>query len=170
MTCKLSEMRMRFHLLILGLIALLLAPFVVPVVSPWSRINCRVQEVDIHSGLRRDTRYLYWIPVAQKIGETSISKALSTQVSAANLENWELVNSFGPYMRHSPHHAYHSAFSQIGQLRLIWDEYHFGFEQRRASAQGLLRDWQNSGSDSTADALIQEQVKIAGQASSLNGG
>jgi hypothetical protein len=158
-------MRLRFHLLVLGLISLLLAPFVVPVFSLWSRINCREQEVDVLSGLRRDTRYIYWIRIDRKISETSISKALSVDASAKNSHRWEPVNTFGPYTRHSPHYSYHAAFSQIWQLQLIWDEYESGVVQRQGSAQGLLREWQNSGTDSTADDYLQEQTKIAEKAS-----
>jgi hypothetical protein len=123
-------MRLRFHFLILGMISLLLAPFVVPVFSLWSRINCREQEIDVLSGLRRDTRYIYWIPIDRKVSETLISKALSADDPAKNSHRWEPVNTFGPYTRHSPHYIYHAAISQIRKLHLIWAEYDFGGVQR----------------------------------------
>lgn len=156
-------MRLRFYIVILGVVCPLLAPFVVPLFSLWSCINCREQEIDVLSGLRRDSRYIYWIPISRKISGTSISKALSMDESTKNPHRWESVNSFGPYTRHSPHYIYHAAFSQINQLQLIWDEYLIGVAQRQASAQGLLREWQNSGTDSSADDYLQEQMKIAEQ-------
>ena len=157
-------MRFRFHIVILGIVSLLLAPFVVPFFSLWSCINCREQEIDVLSGLRRDTRYIYWIPISRKISGTLVSKSLSIDGSTKNPPRWESVNSFGPYTRHSPHYIYHAAFSQISQLQLIWDEFQIGVAQRQASAQGLLRKWQSSGSDLTADAYLQEQMKMAEQA------
>jgi hypothetical protein len=163
-------MRLRFHIVILGIVCLLLAPFVVPFFSLWSCINCRLQEIDVLSGLRRDTRYIYWIPISRRIRGTSVSKVLSIDKFTKNPPRWESVNSFGPYTRHSPHYIYHAAFSQISHLQLIWDEFQVGVAQRQASAQGLLREWQSSGSDSSADAYLQEQMKIAEQVGSSNGG
>ena len=157
-------MRFRFHIVILGIVCLLLAPFVVPFFSLSSCINCREQEVDVLSGLRRDTRYIFWIPISREISGTSVSKALSIDESTKNPAHWESVNSFGPYTQHSPHYIYHAAFSQISQLQLIWDKFQIGVAQRQAGAQGLLRKWQSSGSDSTADAYLQAQMKMAEQA------
>jgi len=82
---------------------------------------------------------------------------------------WEYVNAFGPYVRHSPHYIYHSAFNQIRQLQLIWTEFEFDAMKRRKSAQGLLREWQTTGSDSSADDYLQEQSKIAEQIVTPNG-
>jgi hypothetical protein len=161
-------MRLRFHIVIFGIVCLLVAPFVVPFFSLWSCINCREQEIDVLSGLRRDSRYIYWIPISRKMSDTSVSKALSTDESTKNSHRWESVNSFGPYTRHSPHYIYHGAFSQINQLQLIWDEHEIGVAQCQASAQGLLREWQNSGTDSSVDDYLQEQMKIAEQIAAGN--
>jgi hypothetical protein len=154
----------------LGIVCLLLAPFVVPLFSLWSCINCREQEIDVLSGLRRDTRYIYWIPISRKISGTAISKELSVDQSTKRSHQWEQVNTLGPYTRHSPHYIYHAALTQIAVLQLIWDEWEIGVTARQASAQGLLREWQTSGSDSSADDYLQKQMKIAEQAGASNGG
>jgi hypothetical protein len=157
-------MKTRLLLIFLGFAVLLGAPFAVPMFSLWSRINCREQEVDVHSGLRRDTRYIYWIPVSRKVTDTPLSAARSN-VSSTRIEpQWESVNTFGPYTRHSPHYIYHAAFSQIRQLELLWTEFEFDVVKRRDSARGLRREWQTTHSDSSADAYIQQQMKTAEQA------
>jgi hypothetical protein len=135
-------MKTRFQHIVLGIVVLLIAPFVVPVFSQYSRINCRQQEVDVLSGFRRDTRYIYWVPVNRTISETPLSGALAGCSRPTSKHQWEYVYTFGPYTRHSPHYIYHSAFSQIRQLQLIWNEFEFDAVERRESAQGLLRDWQ----------------------------
>ena len=152
-------MKTRFLLALLGIV--FLAPFVVPVFSSWSRINCREQEVDVLSGRRRDTRYIYWVPVSREVTNTPLSEALSSEFLKTALPRWEPVNSFGPYNRHSPHYIYHEAFSQIRELQLIWTEFEFDAPKRRESAQGLLREWQTAGGDSSADDYLREQGKIA---------
>jgi hypothetical protein len=120
------------------------------------------------SGLRRDTRYIYWIPVSRKVTDTSLSCALSNGSSTMNEPQWESVNTFGPYTRHSPHYIYHAAFSQIGQLELLWTEFGFDVVKRRESAQGLLREWQTTLSDSSGGDYIKDQMKTAEQAVSGN--
>lgn len=152
-------MKTRFLLILLVIMVVLGAPFVVPLFSLWSRINCREQEVDMHSGLRRDTRYIYWIPIDRIVTDTPLSDALSGDPSTT-APRWALVNVFGPYTKHSPHHIYHAAFNQIKQLQMIWDELEFDDMQRRESAQGLLREWQTTGSDSSADQYLRQQMKI----------
>ena len=149
--------------MILGIVCLFLAPIVAPIFSPWSRINCREQEIDVLSGLRQDTRFIYWLPVSQKVSGTSLSKALSVNESEARDRRWNHVNSFGPYTRHSPHYIYHSAFSQIRNLEMIWDMFEVDAAERAATAKGLLREWQTTGTDSSADAYLQEIMKTAEQ-------
>ena len=162
-------MKTRFLLILLGIVVFLSAPFVVTMFSPWSRINCRQQEVDVLSGLRRDTRYIYWVPVSRNVTNTHLSDALSGEAPTTNVPRWEFVNAFGPYTRHSPHYIYHAAFNQIWQLQLIWTEFEFDAVKRRESAQGLLREWQTTGTDSSADDYLHEQMKIAEQVVAPNG-
>ena len=156
-------MKKRLLLILLGIAVLLGAPFVVPIFSLWSRINCRDQEVDVLSGLRKDTRYIYWIPVSREIVDTPISAARPNVSSTMIEPQWESVNTFGPYARHSPHYIYHGAFSQIRQLEMLWLEFEFDVAKRRDSAQGLLREWQTTHSDYSVNAYIQEQMKTAEQ-------
>jgi hypothetical protein len=140
-----------------GTAILLLAasPMVVPVFSPWSGINRRVQEIDVISGRLRETRSLFWIPIKRKITTTRLSEAVAGDPRAAGVPRWELVNTFGPYTRHSPHHIYHSAISQVQMLGMVWEEYEFDAGRRRSTALGLLGAWRKGASDSKADEYLR---------------
>jgi hypothetical protein len=138
----------------------------VPLFSPWSRINCREQEIDALSGLGQDTRYLYWIPVSRRVSGTAVSKALSVDESSTREHRCHQVNAFGPYTGHSPHYRHHSALHQVRQLELIWDFHDAGPAERAAHARDLLREWQEAGTDETADAYLQELMKGAEDAAS----
>ena len=65
----------------LALVALLGAPFIVPLFSPWSRVNCREFELDLVSGQQRVPRYLYGIPVHRELRATAASDALCSAVT-----------------------------------------------------------------------------------------
>jgi hypothetical protein len=134
--------------------AVLGIPFVVPFFSPWSAINCRVQEIDLRSGLQRNTTYFYWLPVHRKIRDTSVSLAIGNPPSARGDSHWVRVNTFGPYARNSPHHTYHSALHQTRTLAGLWEEFELDPAARQETARRLLHEWQSSGSDSSADDYL----------------
>lgn len=67
----------------LGILFLAASPLVVPLFSPWSGINSRLEEIDVTSGRARETRYLFWIPVQQEVWETPLSRVLSGVPPAA---------------------------------------------------------------------------------------
>jgi len=89
---------------------------------------------------------------------------LSVNESEAREHHWNHVNSFGPYTRHSPHYIHHSALAQIRNLEMIWDMFEIDAAERKVTAKGLLREWQIAGTDSSADAYLQEIMKTAEQA------
>lgn len=151
---------LRFRILKLGMIALLLAPFIIPLFLPWSRINCREQEVDILTGLTKHTRYLYWIPITSNVRNSPVSDAIFKSPPANHTPQWKSANTFGPYTQHSPHYIYHSAISQMRNLQLIWEMYEFDPEKRKESALGLLHEWQKTGNDSSADDYLQKLMEI----------
>ena len=138
------------------LLVLLSAPFVVPLFHPWSTINCKRQEIDILTGLRRDTRFLYGVPISRKFQTT----VLAPEIAATSIQNarWKVVNTFDLYTKHSPHHAYHSAFSQMHTLGLIWEDKSFDAARRKDSASALLHAWQASYNDNIAERYIRKLV------------
>lgn len=154
-------MHARRRFLIAAAAVLACAPFVVPIFSPWSRINCREYEIDILSGRKRISRYLYGIPVQRRIEHTIISLQLPMLVSPGRTPRWQPVNTFGPYVRHSPHYIYHSATFQIRELGLIWDYHEFDTARRQSSARALLHEWQTTGSDTSADSYL---IRLANEA------
>lgn len=147
----------------LALAALLGAPFIVPLFSPWSRINCREFELDLVSGRERVTRYLYGVPVHRELRGTAASDALGAAVSDHDEAEWVRTNTFGPFTRHSPHYVYHSASHQVKMLELVWDEFGYDADGRRETAQELLSRFRSTGSDSAGDDYIQELTKIGEQ-------
>lgn len=154
-------MRTRIAMARLGVVTLLGAPFLVPLFSPWSRINCRQQEIDLRSGLQRNTFFLYWIPIHRRIRDTGLSLELPPAEQKPGQHHWVPVNTFGPYVRNSPHYAYHSALHQVELLAMIWDDLHLDPTQRRETAGKLLHQWQTTGSDSSADGYLSKLTEPA---------
>jgi hypothetical protein len=143
----------------LGLVVLVITPFIVPFFLPWSRINCCEQKVDILSGRTKHTRYLYWIPITNSVSGNPVSEAIFKKLPDNHRPQWKSANTFGPYTQHSPHHIFHSAISQMRNLELIWEMYDFDPEKRKESALALLHEWQTNNSDSSADDYLQKLVE-----------
>jgi hypothetical protein len=127
-------------------------PLLLPLISPWTRVNCRDVEIDVNSGRKRISRYLYGVAVSREISETPLSSAALVPDSP---EHWVLVSRFGPYGGHSPHYVYHSATAQIKRLAMIWDLYDVDPSTRQSTGKGLLREWLDTGSDSSADDYLK---------------
>lgn len=144
---------------------LLGAPFIVPLFSPWSPINCREFELDLVSGQQRVTRYVYWIPLKREIRDTPASLAQGNATSDPGDREWVRTDTFGPYSQHSPHYAYHSAPHQIRMLELVWDEFDFDAEARRTTAHELLRRLKSSRSDWIGNDYLRELKELGDSAS-----
>ena len=94
------------------------APFVVPLFNPWSRINCKDQEIDWICYRMRMTRYIYWIPFHGAIENSIISRELSlTQYPVvtprkahAHVHQWDTLRTFSQYMKSPLHHVSYAAF------------------------------------------------------------
>jgi len=87
----------------LGVALLILPPFVVPFFYPWSEINFRHQDINIKTGQRRDIQKIWFVTVSERVSDTPISVLLSGKtVDAAPVEAWHRVNTFAPWIGHSP--------------------------------------------------------------------
>ena len=142
----------RYSIVFAGMAVLVGLPLLLPLIQPWTFINCRDVEIDVNSGRKRISRYLYGITVGREISETSLSSEVSDPGSP---DHWVLVSRFGPYGGHSPHYVYHSAIAQIKQLAAIWDIYDLDAHYRQTTGRGLLREWQTTGSDASADSYLR---------------
>jgi hypothetical protein len=133
-------------------------PILLPLFAPWSPVNCRDVEIDLNSGKKRISRYFYGIPVRRQIVETRLSSEVS---GVESTERWVLVSRFGPYVNHSPHYVYHSAAAQVRMLELIWEAYELDAPARQSTGKGLLREWQTTGSDSSAEGYLRRVFEEA---------
>ena len=148
----------------IALAAILAAPFIVPLFSPWSRINCREFELDLISGRERVTRYFYGIPVDRELTDTAASYALGVSASYLDEAQWVRTNTFGPFTRHSPHHVYHAASHQVKMLELVWEEFGYDAAKKRETAKELLNLLRSTGSDAIGDDFVRGLTRIGEQA------
>lgn len=121
----------------------------------WSRINYWTYEVDIFSGRIRYTRYLFFVPVRQKIEDSALTRALQAEDYPETASEWRRVLTLSPGVRHCPHYAFHGAIAQIRELELVWEMDQFTPAAHRATAKRVLELWQKKKNDSSADAYIR---------------
>ena len=128
---------------------------------PWSPVNCWHRDIDIQSGRIRFTRYLFWMPIDQRIEDSSLTKALRGSDTAETAPEWRRVLTFSPGLRHSPHYRYHSAIAQVRELEMALSLATFTSETRRPSARRVLRLWQESGEDRGARDYLRAVAELA---------
>lgn len=158
-TTILQKLKRRWVIISIGVATLFGAPFIVPVFSPWSRINCKEYEIDLVGGQQRESRFFYWIPVHRRIEDTALSSALGEPPSDLGDPQWVHTNTFGPFTNRSPHHIFHSASHQILMLEGVWNRFAFDTKDRSKSSQELLNRWRSAGSDSIGDDYLNELTR-----------
>jgi len=147
-------------------VILIAGPLLVPLVRPWSRINCTHEEIDLQTGRKRVSRYLWYIRVSRRIEETFLCEIIAPS-STSVTPDWRSVNTFTPWQKHSPHYAFHGALTQVGNLQIILHIYDVPQEQRIEAAKGLLAAWQEADGDDEATIFLQElDAKFARPAAS----
>ena len=142
---------------IVGVGACLLAvPFLLSLVGllPWSPINCWHYEVDIHSGRIRYTRYFAFVPISQRIDESTLSRALQPEDLRDSHPDWRRALTLSPGVRNSPHYIFHSAIAQIRELEVVWQAGEFTVAAQRSSAKRVLELWQEGQSDDAAKPYL----------------
>jgi hypothetical protein len=155
-----TPMAKRLILSIYLCILLLLAAFPLSEAGlfPWSGLNCWTSEIDVYSGQRRYTRYLYWIPTQTSIYDTAITKELTPENLKGLPTKWYLVNTGSPQIHHSPHYRYHGAWEQIRDLEDLWKRTGATKESRRFTAIQILRLWQ-TGSTNEVRLLLNKMYE-----------
>ncbi len=135
---------------------------------PWSSINCTREEVDIHAGRVRHSRYLLFVAVRQVVMDSSLTKVLAPDEAAFLGPEWHCAVTLSPGLRHSPHYAFHGAVAQIRELEGVWVLAQFTPAARRASAKRVLALWQRAGNDSAATDYLRELSRLASADDSTN--
>lgn len=142
-----------------GAIAILLAASQTGLL-PWSRFNCWTYDVDIQSGRVRYTRYLLWLPVRRSVQDSALTQALTPTDFSQENPRWRKAMTLSPGVEHSPHYIFHSAINQIHKLELAWALADFTTGAKRLSAQNVLKLWQKSGNDSSADQYLDALANL----------
>ena len=133
---------------------LLLAPFIVPILFPWSGINNEHQDINIKTGQARYSHNLWFIKISQRIEDTALSRALQGEtVDVADIKPWQRVNTFSPGLRHSPHYHFHGALSQAKLFEMTELMPDLTPERKKEIAKETLAAWQCAGHDGGADVL-----------------
>ena len=85
---------------------------------PWSGLNCWGNDIDIHSGRTRYTRYLFWTPVTRSVHDSSLTGALPPEDLVGRSADWHPVVTLSPGLRHSPHYRFDGAIHQYRELEI----------------------------------------------------
>jgi hypothetical protein len=136
-----------------GVIAFML----VSCMFPWTPLDCRHEDVDIHSGRIRTTQYLLFIPVQERVEETWISQTIGPSLGPPQ---WRRVNTFSPGVHHSPHYVYHGAIAQLRSVENVQTMIPFSPPARQHVAREMLMRWQ-TGSDEAAKEYVDRVLQVA---------
>ena len=151
-------------------VLLLASPFALSLVGllPWSPINCWSYDLDINSGRILYTRYFAFVQVARHVEESGLSRALDLGSNAPAQPDWRRVHTFSPGVRHSPHHAFHSAINQIKEMEMSWNLGEFTPSARQASARTVLQLWQKGETDDPVRPYLVAIREVALRANSAS--
>lgn len=129
----------------------------------WSPLNCWQEEVDIHSGRIRYSRFLLLICVTERVEDTMLSAVLPASGVMTETPDWRRVNTFSPFVQTSPHHDFHGAMGQLQNLKLCWEAGNFTPAAKRESAHRLLETWQRAGNCSAGSRYLESLAQFITQ-------
>lgn len=124
-------------------------------VAGWSDLNAVHDDVDITTGRVRQTRYLLYYKVSETVHDSILTTWLSPETTTAAQPVWRRVNTFSGWSRVSPHHTFHSAIGDIGQLQAAQSLAPFTDEAKRAAAEKIVSLWQTTNNDYQAGEYIK---------------
>jgi len=156
-----SALRRLGWVLAFGAIAWVAFYFVCSIFFPWSRLNCRHEDVDIRTGRVRYTRYLLYARVSQRIVDSVLTQALPQEAVKDVQPDWHRVNTFSPGLTHSPHYTYHGGLFTVRLVEQAWQEAVFTERARRQVAETVLRLWQEDGGDVGAKDYAHRVADLA---------
>jgi hypothetical protein len=130
-------------------------PLVMPIIIPWTGINCKHQDINIKTGKVRYTRSLWYITISERVEDTVLSQAIKGHiVDVADVKPWHRVNTFSLYWNYSPHYTFHSALCQVSQVKRFGYIAKLTSKQKQEIAKEILTAWQKSGNDQGASEII----------------
>ena len=154
----------RFHSrrawIAVSLMLALASTFIPELFSPWSRLSCWDDSIDITSGRYRCEHYLFFTKWDDRIEETPLSKAYRELIGDPPAPVWHVDSTFAPGMHHSPHYRYHGALSSAEQLTEAFDRTPFDREAKRVAVKTFLELLQ------TGDSILKA-VRYASEVASL---
>jgi hypothetical protein len=127
---------------------------------PWSKLNCRNQEIDISSGRIRNTRHLFFCQIAATTEDSWLTRAMG---GTNDTPDWRTVNTFSPGFTHSPHYQFHSAIHSIRVLEGTHDFIPIEADAQSLIAASLVHFWKTEkvhDAESFVDSIARTALTL----------
>ncbi len=128
--------------------------------SKWARLWCEYDDVDINTGRIRQTHYVLYCKVSEKIEDSILTRTIGEFPDGVE-PDWRRVNTFPLGRRYSPHYVYHGAIAQIRGVEMIWQSCPFSDEAKKHVARTILHRWQSDRSYFRAGRYINDVSSTA---------
>jgi hypothetical protein len=148
--------------------SLLALVLVVPMVEPWSPVNCWHESMDITAGRYRYQRYLLWLKLADRIDETPLSRRYRDLIGEPPEPVWRRVNTFSLGTHHSPHYTYHGSFADANTLETALNLPVLTDEARAAAIETFFKRLQSDDSYFEASRYANRVLRVAVEAWDTN--
>ncbi len=150
-----SGMKKRWLIAIIPVAVLLAGPWVIPTLTPWTAVNVHHEEINIKTGQARYSHKLWYVKVSEKVEDTLFSKVPAGEiVDAADSEPWQMVNTFSPGRRYSPHYRFHGALAQVRAPEMILQLREPDTQRKHQIVRDILKLWQTKGDYFGAERYI----------------
>jgi hypothetical protein len=141
--------------ILLAIISLILIfPFVLSFIHPWTDIQCKKEYIDINTGISRTQNYYWFLKFSEKTKPMYLSDLLG--VDSAENPHWRTVNKFSFGHRNSPNYSFHGALGQTKKLKLLISLYNINDEDSKKIARQIIEHWKENQSDRKADEYLHE--------------
>jgi hypothetical protein len=138
-----------------------LPPLFVPLISPWSEINCKHEYINLKTGHGRRERRLWYVLISEQVFDTSLSRASKGGPDdLPSVNQWRIVNTFSPWQGNSPHYRFHAALHQTRRLEEIWGLLNeVTPEKKREHANEVLNLWRTTERTGTAEDYLDSLLE-----------
>ena len=154
-------MRQIFSIVAVLILSLLIMLFVIPLLWPWTPLNCSHDDIDITAGRYRNQRYLLWIKVSETVEETALSKLYEEFVGPLPSPQWRRVNTFSPGTSNSPHYAYHQALYTTSWLANLLCHSDLSSEDKKNAILDFFHSLQKDGNCSRAQEYVMSNFGLS---------
>lgn len=141
-------------ILLAFLILTLIFPFIFSFIHPSTNIQCRKEYLDINTGTSRTQKYYWFLKYSDKTSPTYLSKLLGN--NSTENPQWHIVNTLSFAHGHSPNYSFHSAFSQISNLKMMISLYNIKETDSKEIARQIIKLWKENKSDNKVDEYLHE--------------